>query len=102
MVEVLISQSPSDWDMRGVFYLRSLGEVIRPVSARLNVIDPLRFVTFVYLFIILRFGGGVKPPVKRLCIYFDTSDFLAKFQFFYHKFWHMSIVDHDPKLIVFS
>jgi len=34
MVEILISLPPSGKDIRGIFYLRSLGKVIRPVSAR--------------------------------------------------------------------
>jgi len=34
MVEVLISLPPSGKDMRGMFYLLSLGKVVRPFSAR--------------------------------------------------------------------
>ena len=33
MVEILISLTPSVRDIRGVFYLLSLGKVVRPVSA---------------------------------------------------------------------
>jgi len=38
MVEVLISLSPSDRDMRGVFYLLSLGEEFRPFSASVTTV----------------------------------------------------------------
>jgi hypothetical protein len=60
-VEVLISLSPSDRDIRGVFYLRSLGKVVRPFST--SVTTHLRNVTFlnvVDVFIILRFSDPVK------------------------------------------
>jgi hypothetical protein len=69
MVEVLISLPPSGKDMRGVFYLLSLGEVVRPVSA--SVTTRLRNVTFlnvVDVFIILRFWEGVKPCILRFCL----------------------------------
>jgi len=38
MVEVLISSPPSGEDMRGIFYLLSLGKVIRPVSASVTTV----------------------------------------------------------------
>ena len=61
-MEVLISLPPSGKDIRGIFYLRSLGKVVRPVSA--SVTTRLRNVTFlnvVDVFIILRFSAPVKP-----------------------------------------
>jgi len=66
MVEVLISLSPSDRDMRGMFYMDSLGKVVRPFSPWFNVTDPKRFVTFVYLFIIHGFPYLVKRIKKKI------------------------------------
>ena len=62
-MEVLISLPPSGKDIRGIFYLRSLGKVVRPVSA--SVTTCFRNVTFlnvVDLFSILRFSPLVKSP----------------------------------------
>ena len=51
--------------MRGIFYMDNLGKVVRPVSPWFNVTDPLRFVTFVYLFIIHGFPYRVKSLKKN-------------------------------------
>jgi hypothetical protein len=62
MVEVLISLPPSGKDMRGVFYLLSLGEVVRPVSASHK---SLGVVTFLNLLTYLVYNdfGRVSSPV---------------------------------------
>jgi hypothetical protein len=56
MVEVLISQSPLDWDTRDVIYT--------PIGLGYRVFNNVKireqFVTFVYLFIVLRSSSGVK------------------------------------------
>jgi len=51
--------------MRDVFYLHSLGKEVSPVSARFNVKKYEDFVTFVYLFIIVRFAASVKLSNKN-------------------------------------
>jgi len=60
-VEVLISLPPSGKDMRdGLVTLPSLGQTAGNI-----ITSPLRFVIFVYLFIIVRSQGGVKPLKNR-------------------------------------
>jgi len=62
MVEILISLTPSVRDIRGVFYLLSLGKVVRPVSASVtSCLENVTFLNNVDLFIILRFSVLVNP-----------------------------------------
>jgi len=62
MVEILISLSPSDRDIRGIFYLRSLGKVIRPVSASVLQTVKRTLHSLTLLFYLARFSLLVKSP----------------------------------------
>ena len=62
MVEILISLSPSDRDMRGMFYLLSLGKEISPVSASVLQTVKRMLHSLTLLFYLARFLLLVKSP----------------------------------------
>ena len=61
MVEVLISSPPSGEDMRGIFYLLSLGKVVRPVSASHKSLGVVTFLNLLTYLVYYDFGRVSSP-----------------------------------------
>ena len=61
MVEILISLTPSVRDMRGMFYLLSLGKEISPVSASHKSLGVVTFLNLLTYLVYYDFGRVSSP-----------------------------------------